>query len=46
MLCQLELKQCADQFAGLTSALLDQAVQIDRVMTYKVQYICMCCGFH
>ena len=30
MLCQLEFEQGADQFAGLTTALFDQTLEIDR----------------
>ena len=32
MLCQFEFQQGTDQFAGLAPALLDQALEIDRIV--------------
>jgi hypothetical protein len=33
MLCQFEFEQGADQFAGLTPALFDQTLEVDRIVT-------------
>jgi hypothetical protein len=41
MLCQLEFEQGAHQFAGLTAALFDQTLKIDRVVTDQTQDIGM-----
>ena len=39
MLCQLEFEQGADQFAGLTAALFDQTLEVDRIVTDQTQDI-------
>jgi uncharacterized protein YhdP len=44
MLCQLEFEQGTDQFAGLTAALFDQTLEIDRIVTDQTQDISMRSG--
>lgn len=41
MLCQLEFEQGADELARFTTALFDQALKVDRVVTDQTQDIGM-----
>ena len=45
MLCQFEFQQSTHQLAGLAPALLDQALQIDRVMAHEPEHVGVCRGF-
>ena len=44
MLCQLQFKQGADQFTGFASALLDQALQVGRIVTHQAKDVGVCLG--